>query len=124
MKQRNKKIKQLRFEKKKTYREIGQIYKISTERVRQICHQKRDKNELLKEIEFKYKKRFNDKTTFYDLKTDILELSKPNREKEKVVKRKILIDFLHDELNLPLYVIGDLLNRDHTTIRHSYYKET
>lgn len=123
IKERDKKIRKLRFEKEETFNVIAQKYGISVERVRQICKQPEDKEELLKEIGRKYKRKFNDYVTYKMLVEDIEELAKLNRKKEVVIRRKILIQFLYEELNLPFYRIADLLERDHTTIMHMYYDD-
>lgn len=120
-KRRNNHIRKLRFENKLTFNAIASRYGITVERVRQICQEPFDRNEEIKKAVDKYKKKFNNHVSFNDLVYDIEELSKQNRRKDVVARRKILIEYLHDELELPFYRIGHLLNRDHTTITHLYY---
>ncbi len=53
---------------------------------------------------------------------EVLALSKENREKAVVIKRRILIKILKDDHGLNLSEIGRLLKRDHSSIRNLYEK--
>ena len=125
MEQRNKEIKKFR-KKGWSYTKIGRRYNISAERVRQILHgtsSKPERKVILVQLKKEYKKRFNSEMTQKHLLEDIESLSKPSRKEEEVIKRKALIRYLYDELNLSFLKIGVLLHRDHTTIIHSYHGE-
>lgn len=123
MEKRNNKIKQL-YKKGLKYKEIGEKFNITSERVRQIIfyNNKTDKEreKILKQLKKEYKNRFNDELSQKNLLEDIEILSKPNRKKEVVMKRNALITYLHEELEISFLSIGILLHKHHTTIIYSY----
>lgn len=119
---RNNRIRNLRFHHKWTLHEIGQEVHLTRERVRQICNKKENKHLIEEDIKQYYKSKFG-KATLQDLMDDIKELRKPNRSKEVVLRRKYLIKFLYDELEVPFFRIGNLINRDHTSVMNLYYSE-
>jgi len=123
IKQRNKRIKTLRFDKNWKYVDIADQYNLSPERVSQICKQKENKEELLNSLKLRYKRRISNDISFEELMWDIKELSSPNRKQGVVARRKILITFLYDDLNLPFHHIGALLDRDHTSVISAYYND-
>ena len=123
--QRNREIQELRNS-GLTYKKIGEKFKITSERVRQILDTKilkPDRDLVLRVLKIKYKKIFNDKLTQKQLLEDIEYLSKEGRKGEDVARRNVLIKYLHDELELPFLKIGVLLHRNHTTIIYSYYSQ-
>lgn len=120
---RNYKIKELRLVRDWPVAKIANKYKLTEERVRQIIKEQ-DKKKIRKEIAEKYKKKFNDNITFNDLIQDIEILARPDRRKEKVIKRQILIRYLYDELDISFERIGYLLDKDHTSIMNLYYDES
>jgi hypothetical protein len=103
IKKRDRLIRELHFDKKWSYAKIGKDERVnlSSERVSQICNEKENKEEILLDIKYHYKKKFTDKVTLNGLLKDIQELSRPNRKKEVVERRRILVQFLYDELDLP-----------------------
>lgn len=120
---RNRKIKYLRDVLKLSYTKISKRFNISSERVRQICSKTEDKKKIFDQIKEQYLEKFNDKLTYNDLIEDIKLFSIHDRKKQTVAKRRILVAFLHEELNLPFYKIGILLDRNHTTITHLYWND-
>ena len=126
MEKRNKQIKELR-KKGLTYKKIGQRFNITTERIRQIIffNNKKVKNNLkkiLQEVEEKYQKKFNDKLSQKEVIEDIILFSKKSNKQKDVIGRQILIRYLYDELKISFVKIGILLQRNHSTIIHLYYK--
>ena len=126
MEKRNKQIKELR-KKGLTYKKIGQRFNITTERIRQIIffNNKKVKNNLkkiLQEVEEKYQKKFNDKLSQKEFIEDIILFSKKSNKQKDVIGRQILIRYLYDELKISFVKIGILLQRNHSTIIHLYYK--
>ena len=122
LKQRDNKIKALKA-KKIPYKEIAKEFSLTVERVRQICNYSDTFASALRQVEARYQKKFNNHMTSNDILKDIKELSSQKRDKLSVRKRDYLIKFLYNELHLPFTRIGVLLNRDHTSIMHSYYKD-
>ena len=114
---RNLKIKKHYFQSNWSLTKIGKKYKLTPERVRQICNNL-DTKTLLKEVELKYGLKFKDSPK--QLLEDVVMLSKQNRTKEVVAKRNYMIAYLKDELGLNLNKIAILLNRDYSSIYHSY----
>jgi len=128
-----KQIKSLRDE-GKTLKEIGEMLHtpISSERVRQIL------NPVEKEFCDKHKRQYTKTCRFcyvekqYDkiiddiiknnLQLEVERLSIPNRSKEVVIQRIMLIRKLKDEYHMSLRQIGFLLKRDHTDISYLYKK--
>ena len=126
MEKRNKQIKELR-KKGLTYKKIGQRFNITTERIRQIIffNNKKVKNNLkkiLQEVEEKYQKKFNDKLSQKEFIEDIILFSKKSNKQKDVIGRQILTRYLYDELKISFVKIGILLQRNHSTIIHLYYK--
>ena len=124
MEKRNKNIKKYR-DKGWSYREIGAKYSISKERVRQILNNENSitsRRLKIKQLRKDCKQRFKNNVSQKTILEDIKDLSKPNRDQESVIKRDALIIYLYDELQISFPKIGALLNRNHTTIMHSYKK--
>lgn len=92
---------------------------LSEERVRQIIREK-DVNDFYKELEQTYKTIISE-ADYKWLKDEIKLLAKENRNKEFVIRRRILVRYLHDKLNYPFYRIGQILKRHHTSIMNAYY---
>lgn len=116
----------MRFDRLKTYREIGAKYSLSPERVRQVLFPLAPKNSsdsILKNVQFRYEKKFRGTVKADDLIEDIKALREPNRSKESVMKRNIVVKYLYNELDLTFMEIASLMKRDHTTIMHAYYSE-
>lgn len=129
MEKRDKKIKKLRKEDKCkwTYKKLGEKFLLSEERIRQIIVNDEkvqfvNREDIIKQLKEKYKKRFHDKLSQKHLLEDIENSSKMSRKKEDVIKRDALIRYLYEELEIPFFKIAVLLHRDHTTIIHSYNK--
>lgn len=123
MNARNKKIRYLRNSSELSLAVIAKRFNLTSERVRQICSEFEDKKQILRQVRKSYIKKFNDKLSYNDLIKDIKLLSKQDRKKDTVVRRRILVMFLHEELNLPFYKIGVLLDRNHTTITNLYWND-
>lgn len=101
-------------------KEIALKVDLSEERVRQIIRAK-DVNDFYKDIEEKYKHTLSE-ADYQWLKDEIAYLSENNRNKELVIRRRILVRYLHDKLGYPFYRIGQLLSRHHTTVMNLYYE--
>jgi len=129
----NRDIKIIELRKKKV--RLGTIAKkfgITPERVRQI-YEKRNRavckihNSPYKKecdyclLEKTYRKRVQNLPLNKTLQ-EVLALTKENRAKAVVIKRKILIKFLKDTHELNFSEIGRLLKRDHSSIRNLYEK--
>jgi len=112
----------LRFDKRWPYKAIADKYSISIERVRQICNGPDVKEDLLLKVAEAYSKKFKNKKEVgaKEILEDIIQFSNQDRKKSTVIKRNALIVYLYDELHLSFMVIGKLLERDHTSIMHSY----
>jgi chromosomal replication initiation ATPase DnaA len=121
METRNYKIKELRLLKKWPISKIALKYGVTTERVRQIVAEE-DKDKIRKVIAQRYTQKFKNDPSFNDLIQDIEILSRASRKKENVIKRRILIRYLYDELGIPFEKIGFLLDRDHTSVMNLYYE--
>lgn len=121
---RNKQIKELRYTKQWRYKAIGEKFGISVERVRQICDEREaNKEDLLLKVADAYAKKFQgEKIGAKEILEDIALLSNQDRSKPTVIKRNALITYLHEELGFSFLAIGRLLNRDHSTIMHAYYR--
>ena len=117
MEKRNNQIKKYYFQSNWSLTKIGKKYKLTPERVRQICNNL-DTKTLLKEVAINYKYRFKDSPK--KLLEDIVKLSKQDRTKEVVAKRNYMIAYLKNELELNLNKIATLLNRDYSSVLHSY----
>lgn len=101
-----------------TYRQISETTSLSAERVRQICNDinlqgfyeklEEDYKDIISEADYNW------------LKMEIEELSKPDRKKRFVIRRRILIKYLHDNLKMSFYQIGRVLQRHHTSIVNLY----
>lgn len=130
---RNSKIKRLRIEKHLFLREIGKIFKISTERVRQICEEipkryckihKRNYIGFCRwcKVEKSYKEILR-RLMKNGILDDIRRLSRNDRSQEMVIQRDMLISMLYKKYKLSPFVISKLFGgRDHTTILHSLHK--
>ena len=118
---RNRKIRELHFDQGLNFSKIAKKYNLSAERISQICEEVEDKKTILKEVKRIYNFKTNHHPTLKALLEDIVDVSKHNRKKNKMILRKQVIRFLHDELEMPFYQIGSLINRDHSTIIHDYY---
>lgn len=118
---RNYKIKELRILKKWPVSKIALKYGITPERVRQIVSEE-DRDKVRKLIAQRYTQKFKNDPSFNDLIQDIEILSRANRKKESVIKRRILIRYLYDELGISFEKIGYLLDRDHTSVMNLYYE--
>lgn len=115
-------IKHLRLDLGWTYRKIAGRYKITPERVRQICNKQDTKIDIVADITKVYQKKFKS-ANLEDLMEDINILRKPDRRKEAVTKRRLLIQYLYDEIEMPFYRIAKLLDRDHSSILNLYYDD-
>lgn len=130
--QRNKKIFKL-HEKGFTLAAIALEVKISDERVRQIVEQQThnycSKHNIFSKHLCKYcnvKENYVKKIesiTKSNLMDEIKRLSKPDRRKETVVQRQAIIRILKDKYNFNFLQIADLMERDHTSVVHLYYKK-
>lgn len=121
LQQRNRRIRQDYQNKAATVKELALRTSLSEERVRQIIRAK-DINDFYNDIETKYKEQISE-ADYQWLKDEMEYLSKENRNKELVIRRRILVRYLHDKLGYPFYRIGQLLNRHHTTIMNLYYEK-
>ena len=119
MEKRNYRIKELRLLKKWPLQKIADEYGLTLERVRQIVID--DTEEIRQDIEKRYTNKFEKYISYNELIKMIEELAKPDRTKGTVIKRRILIKFLVDDLKLSFWQVGLLLDRDHTTIMHAYH---
>lgn len=120
---RDNRIKKLRL---KGYKleEIGKRVGLTGERVRQIIDG--EKIQESQKMTLKKREEYLDKIEFLmksNLMNEIIRLSKPDRSKFTVQERTILIRILKNEYGFSFKQIGFLLDRDHTTILHNYYKK-
>lgn len=122
MDKRNYRIKELRLLQKKPYKTIADEYGLTVERVRQIVKEE-DKEQARRDVEERYKKKFNENLSSIQLAREIEELSKQDRRRKTVIKRRILVRYLYDVLELPFFQIATLLDRDHTSIRNLYFED-
>lgn len=121
---RNQQIKELRA-KGVTFLEIAKKFHLSPERVRQITLSKFDnKDELYQRIDNIYKSKLISTTDYNWVKEEIRELSKLNRHKETVIRRRNLVRFLHDNLEFSFNQIALMMKRHHTTIMNLYNGES
>lgn len=100
-------------------RDLASKSNLSPERVRQIIRAK-DLHDFYRDIEEKYKTTLSE-ADYNWLKEEIAYLSENNRNKELVIRRRVLVRYLHDKMGYPFYRIGQLLSRHHTTIMNLYY---
>lgn len=100
-------------------KELATKTSLSEERVRQIIRAK-DINDFYRDIEEKYKDKISE-ADYNWLKEEIAYLSEDNRNKELVIRRRVLVRYLHDKLGYPFYRIGQICNRHHTTVMNLYY---
>lgn len=119
---RNRKI---RNEHKKgaTFVSLSKKFNISSERIRQICLDTEDKAALAADMLSKYKHFLITKDDYGTLLNQIASLSKPDRKKETVLRRRELIRYLHDKLDLSFFKIALLLRRHHTSVSNLYIYE-
>ena len=131
---RNEEIKKLRKQ-GQTYNKIGNKFKITSERVRQICHP-----EVVKKVPVFFCEKHNKKYTkecplckidkCYDeilsnngnLKKEINIIRNLGRKDYEVQKKRILIRKLYDEFNFPFVRIAKLIGQDRTTVSYNYQK--
>lgn len=118
LQQRNRRIRQ-EYSQGVKVKELALKTSLSEERVRQIIRAK-DINDFYRDVEEKYKHTLSE-ADYNWLKEEIQYLSENNRNKELVIRRRILVRYLHDKLGYPFYRIGQLLSRHHTTIMNLYY---
>jgi len=90
--------------------------------VRQICNGPDVKEDLLLKVAETYVKKFKNKKEIgaKEILADIIQFSNQDRKQSTVIKRNALITYLYDELDLSFLMIAKLLERDHTSIIHSY----
>ena|SRR3990167_2868262 len=119
-------------QKRVTLAVIAKKFGLTPERVRQIYERSTwskcsiHKSPFLKTCEFctleqTYEKRVKS-LPMNRLLQEVLALTKENREKAVVIKRKILIKLLKNDHKLNLSEIGRLIKRDHSSIRNLYKK--
>ncbi len=118
LQQRNRQIRH-DYKNGKKVKDLAVKTSLSEERIRQIIRAK-DINDFYRDVEEKYKKVISE-ADYNWLKQEISYLSENNRNKELVIRRRILVRYLHDNLNYPFYRIGQILNRHHTSIMSLYY---
>lgn len=97
-----------------TLQEIGDKEGISAERVRQVIEGS-NTEELREQLIKDYSLAILDMDQMH-LEEEITRLSKPDREKETVEQRRILINYLIDIKELSVSDVASLLNRDYSTI--------
>jgi len=115
---RNRRIRQ-QYADGKSVKDLAAKEGLSEERIRQIIRAK-NLNDFYRDIEEKYKHTLSE-ADYNWLKEEIAYLSENNRNKELVIRRRVLVRYLHDKLGYPFYRIGQLLNRHHTTVMNLYY---
>lgn len=91
--------------------------------MRQICGEKLNEKNTKERLEEQYAKKFISNKDYQFVLKETTRLSAPGRRKQDVLERRILIKQLRDKHKLSFSQIGILLNRDHTSIIHSYYGE-
>lgn len=117
-----------------TLKEIGQKFNLTSERIRQILvyetkycskHQRYYKKDCCY-CKVEKKEKFLLKQFSKDGILDVIrEARKRGRKGDQVIKRRLLVKLLKDKYKLPIFRIGKLLGRDHTTIIALYgYKRT
>ena len=99
---------------------ISKKMSLSSERIRQICSEN-SLIEFYKKLEQEYIHKM-DEADYAWLKSEVKELTKKDRGKAPVIRRREFVRYLHDVLDMPFYKIGNLLHRHHTSISHLYYK--
>lgn len=119
IKERNDEIRKRRSN-KESCGSIAKHFGITSERVRQICLNTEDKTELRRNLLTTYTKDILDEHDYVKLLNEIADLCRPDRTKEVVIQRQIVIRYLHDNLNMSFFKIGLLLNRHHASITHLY----
>ena len=93
--------------------------KLSVERIRQICSEI-SPQVFYEQIKMDYRKEVSN-ADYAWMRNQIELLRKKNRSKDNVIKRRELIKYLYDKLDMPFYKIGRLIRRDATSVMHSYY---
>ena len=122
MQQRDNSIRLFR-EKGWTFSKLASKFDISVERARQICLMEdntKKPGELKKEIERQYKERLVSKMDYQWLQSEIKTLAKRDRTQQNVIRRQMLITYLHDKMFFSFFSIARLLNRHHTSIKSLY----
>jgi len=114
-----------------TYRRLAKDYGITDSRIGQICNPKYtsmfycDRHNKKYDKECPFCKLDLEYPIFLEnngnLKHEIKILRKRDRSGITSRKRKIVITKLHDEFEFSFRRIGQLLERDHTTILHLYH---
>lgn len=97
-----------------TLQEIGDKEGISAERVRQIIEGS-NVEEIREQLIKDYSVAILDMDEAH-IQEEIARLAKPDREKETVEQRRILINYLIDVREMSVSDIANLLNRDYSTI--------
>lgn len=92
---------------------------LSVARIKQICDEI-DTKQFYRDLETKYSEMVST-ADYRRIKKEVVELRKMDRQKSNIIRRRELIKYLHDELNMPFYKIGQLLKRHHTSVTHLYY---
>jgi hypothetical protein len=125
---RKKQIEKLR-DKGQTYEQIGLIFDITAERVRQILthkieYCKEHKRQYIEECSYcsvhnDYVKKLNF-IVKDGLTKEIIKLIPHDRSREIVMKRIAMVRLLRDKYNLPFSRIAKLLDRDTTSIKNLY----
>jgi AraC-like DNA-binding protein len=110
-------------------KEIGAVYGITRERVRQILEKKNLKLCAKHQVHFlekcwrctqqsQYKKKLKNLHTDKELREEAKRLSAPGRTGKPVLERKLLIKKLINERGMSYSEVSRLLKRDRTTIMH------
>lgn len=124
--QRNRQIRELRRKNPKvnTLKVLSKRYRITPERVRQICSSRLDVKDLYLKIDQSYKDKLIKGADYNWVKTEVRRLSKQDRKKSTVIERRILVKYLVDKMDFSFFQVGILLNRHHTSITNLYYGES
>lgn len=101
-----------------TLQEIGDKEGISAERVRQIIEGS-NTDEVREQLINDYAEALV-KMTEEELLEECERLSKPDREKETVDQRKLLVNFLKMEKSYSTNKISELIKRDYSTILNMF----
>lgn len=91
---------------------------LSEERIRQVCNEI-DLPSFYEKLENDYSKIISEED-YHWLQKEVALLSVPDRTKKNVIRRKIVIQYLHDNLKMSFFQIGRLLKRHHTSVINLY----